>query len=86
MRLSLKIVNTEIARRGHNALLEKGTGHFFFHTGEAAGWLDRTVRVRKLNELTLKQWMEEFRRLKELNERILRTAAGPRPEPKKRGG
>ena len=42
--------------------------------GEAADWLDRTVKVRTINSLTLKQWIKEFRRLKELNERILRTA------------
>jgi hypothetical protein len=88
VRLSLKTVNDELARRGHNALLAKGSGYFYFQAGEAAGWLDRTVKVRAIHSLTLKQWVQEFRRLKELNERILRTAkagcraqAGKREEP-----
>jgi hypothetical protein len=82
--LSLKIVNEELARRGHTALLAKGSGYFYFQSGEAAGWLDTVVKVRTINTLTMKQWMEEFERLKELNEQILRTAktgetAGPGP-------
>jgi hypothetical protein len=73
MRLHLHTINDELARRGHTARLEKGDGYFYFHSGEAAGWLDRTVQVRTINSLTLKQWMEEFRRLKDLNELIGRT-------------
>ncbi|HYW42107.1 MAG TPA: hypothetical protein VE959_04570 [Bryobacteraceae bacterium] len=75
-RLTLKTVNDELAQRGHTALLEKGDGYFYFHTGETIDWLDRTVRVRTINSLTLKEWIEEFRRLKELNGRILRSAKG----------
>jgi hypothetical protein len=78
MALSLKVINAELARRGHQVLLVKGTGYFYFQTGEAAEWLDRTVRVRKLNDLTLKQWIAEFYRLKELNLQMIRTA-GSRP-------
>jgi hypothetical protein len=72
--LSLKIVNEELARRGHTARLAKGTGYFYFERGEAADWLDNSVKVRTINTLTMKEWMEEFRRLKELNEQIFRTA------------
>ncbi|HWQ56659.1 MAG TPA: hypothetical protein VN442_23435 [Bryobacteraceae bacterium] len=84
MRLHLNAINEELARRGHTARLAKGDGYFYFHFGEAADWLDRTVRVRTINSLTLKQWIEEFRRLKALNERIMRTvepgrAAGAEP-------
>ncbi len=71
MRLHLKIVNAELAKRGITARLEKGEGYFYFHFGEAADWLDRTVRVRKINDLTLKEWMAEFQRLRELNSRIM---------------
>ena len=74
MRLHLSVINDELARLGHTALLAKGDGCFYFWSGEAADWLDPIVRVRTINSLTLKQWIEEFRRLKELNERILRTA------------
>jgi hypothetical protein len=64
MRLTLKTVNDELARRGHASALAKGDGYFYFTTGGAAtDWLDQTVRVRTINSLTLKQWIEEFRRL-----------------------
>jgi hypothetical protein len=81
LRLSLKTVNDELARRGYTALLAKGSGYFYFQAGEAAGWLDRAVKVRTINTLTLKQWVEEFRRLRELNARILRTAQAGKREP-----
>jgi len=71
--LTLKAINDELARRGHSARLEKASGYFYFFGGEAADWLDRTVGVRTINSLTLKQWIEEFRRLKALNEQIMRT-------------
>ena len=74
MTLHLKVINDELARLGHTALLAKGQGYFYFRSGEAADWLDTSVKVRKINSLTLKQWIAEFRRLKQLNERILRTA------------
>jgi hypothetical protein len=72
-RLTLRAVNDELARRGYTARLEKGDGYFYFRFGEAAEWLDRTVGVRTINSLTLKQWVEEFTRLKALNEQIMRT-------------
>jgi hypothetical protein len=81
MRLHLKVINDELARLGHTARLAKGAGYFYFHSGEAAGWVDGAVRVRKIHSRTLKQWIGEFRRLKALNEQILRTVrpdgAGP---------
>ncbi len=76
MRLSTKTVNDELARLGHKAVLEKGSGYFYFASGETEGWLDRTVPVRKINLLTLKEWVAEFRRLKELNQQIFRTVKG----------
>jgi hypothetical protein len=58
MPLTLKTVNAELARRGYTARLERGHGYFYFHFGETADWLDRTVQARTLNSLTLKQWIE----------------------------
>jgi hypothetical protein len=74
MRLHLKVINEELARRGHKAELVKGAGYFYFQSGETENWINRGVAVRTINMLTLKQWMEEFRRLKELNEQIMSTA------------
>ena len=70
-RLNLKVINDELARRGYRGQLEKGSGYFYFSGGETAEWLDRTVGVRTINSLTLKEWAEEFRRLKEVNQQIM---------------
>jgi hypothetical protein len=74
MRLHLHSVNDELARRGYKAELAKGAGYFFFRGGEADGWIDTAVAVRKINSLTLKQWIEEYRRLKELNHQMGKAA------------
>ena len=74
MRLHLHVINDELSRLGYRAVLAKGQGYFYFSSGEAEAWLDNAVKVRKINDKTLKQWVEEFRRLKALNEQILRTA------------
>ena len=88
MRLTLKSINEELARRGYLARLAKGSGYFYFHFGEVANWLDRTVRVPTVNSLTLPEWISEFQRLKKLNAEIMRPAKkpGPRRKSTKRGG
>ena len=73
-RLTLKTINSEMMKRGHNARLEKASGYFYFKGGDATAWIDRTVAVPAVNSLTLDQWMEEFVRLKNLNAEIERTA------------
>ena len=75
MRLHVKTINDELARLGYSAVLVKATGYFYFDGGETKEWLDRTVGVRTINSLTLKQWIEEFRRLKALNQQIMGSAA-----------
>lgn len=78
MRLNLKLVNEELGRHGHDAELAKGRGYFFFRAGETDEWIDSTVPVRTINSLTLKKWIEEFRRLRSLNTQIMRTATSGR--------
>ena len=80
-RLSLKDVNEELARRGHKAELRKGDNYFYFAGGEAAEWLDTSVGVRTLNTLTLKEWVEEFVRLQQVNRQILGTAGSRKTKP-----
>ena len=72
-RLTLKTVNDELERLGYAERLEKGSGYFLFASGEAEDWIDRTVAVRQISGLTLKQWVEEYRRLKALNEQMMGT-------------
>jgi hypothetical protein len=69
MRLTLKTINDELAKRGYTARLAKGAGYFYFRPDEAADWLDRTVEVPTVNSLTLPEWMAEFERLKKLTAR-----------------
>ena len=57
-RLTLKAINDEFRRRGHDVQLEKGDGYFIFQGGEAANWLDTTVRVPTVSSLTLEQWLD----------------------------
>ena len=82
MRLTLKSINDELAKGGYTARLAKGDGYFYFHFGEVADWLDRTVRVPTVNSLTLKQWMDEYQRLKKLNAEIMKP--GKKADPKRK--
>lgn len=71
MRLTLKAINDELAKRGVGARLEKGEGYFYFFGGEASDWLDKTVNAPSLSNLSLEQWIMEFERLAKLNDEIL---------------
>jgi hypothetical protein len=79
VRISLKAINGELERLGSQAVLAKGDGYFYFLGGEAADWLDRTVRVPTLQSLTLEQWIEQFRVLREKNQELLAGKVGARP-------
>ena len=71
MRVTLKAVNAELARNGHRSMLVSGDGYFYFRGGEAADWLDRTVRVPTLSSLTMDGWMQAFQDLKKKNVQVL---------------
>jgi hypothetical protein len=71
MRVTLKAIHDELQRLGHDVRLEKGDGYFYFLGAEVNNWLDRTVKVPTLGSLTREQWVEEFNRLKKLNEDLL---------------
>jgi len=77
MRITLKAVNDELARTGAKSELAKGAGYFFFRGGEADEWIDRTVSASTIGSLTLPQWIAEYRRLKALNQQLLKTPAKP---------
>lgn len=68
MRLTLKAINDHLEESGIKARLEKGAGYFFFSSGEAMDWFDRVPTV---SSLTLEQWVDEYLRLKKLNQRLL---------------
>jgi hypothetical protein len=80
MRITIKAINEELKRLGHDTQLAKGDGYYYFTSGETANWLDRTVRVATVSSLTLEQWVEEFQRLKKFNADFLRGKMSPRGE------
>ena len=71
MRVTVKVINEELAKRASGTRLEKGDGYFYFSGGEATEWLDRTVNAHSLSSLSVDQWMAEFDRLRKLNKEIL---------------
>ena len=83
VRITLKSITEELARLGVTATLARGDGYFYFVKGEADDWLDRTVRVPTLQNLTVAQWVEEFRRLKKLNADLMKKPKQP-PRPRNR--
>ena len=83
MRLTVKAINDELAKRGHTARLAKASGYCYFEGGEARECLDRTVRVPKISSLTLAQWISEFQRLKKWNAELFRSS---RDAKKTKGG
>ena len=89
-RVTLKAIHDELQARGYDVRLEKGDGYFYFWSGEANDWLDRTVNVPTLHSLTPEQWVEEFQRLRKLNQEIQRSqpraiqTARSQPAPRKK--
>ena len=79
MRLTLKAINDELARRGYTARLAKSTGYFYFLVGEASSWLDRTVNVPTLDSLTLQEWITEFEVLRKFKGKAIRGHCTGRP-------
>ena len=71
MRISLRAINNELERRGAQAALTRGDGYFYFWGGQATDWLDRTVQVPTLHSLTLEQWIDQYRILREKNLALL---------------
>ncbi len=79
MRVTAKAVNQELAKRDIEAMLAKGGGYFFFRGRAVNDWLDRTVQVSKISDLTVDEWLKAFNDLKRKNQEIARTGT-------KRGG
>jgi hypothetical protein len=81
MRVMLKAINDELAKRGSTARLVKASGYFFFEGGEGVDeWLDKTVNVPNVSSFSLPEWMAEFERLKKLNGEILVGKGKPSPK------
>jgi hypothetical protein len=83
-RVTLKAVNDALEKRGLGARLMKASGYFYFDSGEAASWIDKTVQTPTVGSRTLEQWLEEFDRLAKVNRDLLKTVP-PRLSKKKPG-
>ena len=64
---TLKQVNKALEALGTNDRLYKGNGYYYFSGGEADGWPSVSVMVYRLNQLSLNSWIQEYKRLQELN-------------------
>jgi hypothetical protein len=82
-RVTLKTVNDALAKRGLDARLMKASGYFYFDSGEAASWIDKTVQTPTVGSRTLEQWLGEFDRLEKVNRDFLKVSART---PKKKTG
>jgi hypothetical protein len=71
-RISRKMINDALRERGRDESLRPGDGYFYFGGGEAVNWITNSVRVRRLSDLTLEQWLEEFDRLLKLDKKLHR--------------
>ncbi len=84
MHLTLKTVNDALAKLGSDVRLAKSAKYFYFDGGESAAWLDKTVNIATINALTLDQWLQEFRRLRDMNGHLLKGRATEKAQPKAR--
>jgi hypothetical protein len=82
-RVTLKTVNDALAKRGIDARLMKASGYFYFDSGDAASWIDKTVYTPTVGSRTLEQWLEEYERLEKVNRDLLKSVA-PRPSKTKK--
>ena len=78
MPLTLKTINSELAKRGYDVRLARGDGYFYFRGGEAADWVVNSLRVPAINSLTLEEWIGEFERLRKLNAEIMKSRSSTR--------
>jgi hypothetical protein len=74
-RVTRKMVNDALRTRGRDESLREGEGYFYFGGGEAVNWLSSSVRVRRMSELTLEQWLEKFDSLLEREKKVRRQMA-----------
>jgi hypothetical protein len=62
-KVTRKMVNDALRERGRDESLREGDGFFYFGGGEAVNWLSSSVNVKRISDLTLKQWLAEFDKL-----------------------
>jgi hypothetical protein len=76
-RVTRQMVNDALRVRRRDESLREGNGYFYFGGGEAVNWLSSSVRVKKLSDLTLEQWLQEFDRLLTNDQKIRKSVKRP---------
>ena len=69
-RVTRKMVNNALRARGRDESLREGARYFYFGGGDAVHWLSSSVMVRRLNDLTLEQWLAEFDKLLKRDDKL----------------
>jgi hypothetical protein len=69
-RVTRKMVDDALRERGRNESLRDGGGYFYFGGGDAVNWLQFSVMVKRISDLTLDQWMAEFDSLLERDKKL----------------
>ncbi len=64
-KLTSATVNKELKRLGFQERLVRGNGYFYFFGGNAHMWNEDSVYVQSADQLTLDQWVEEYKRLRD---------------------
>ncbi len=64
------MISDALRKRGRDESLRPGDGYFYFGGGEAVNWLTNSVRVQRLSDLTLEQWLGEFDKLLKLDKQL----------------
>lgn len=59
--LTLKAVNLALIKSGASEELVKGKDYFYFSGGDTPEWDGTIVYVPRLNDLTLDEWVDEWR-------------------------
>ena len=85
-RVTRKMVNDALRARGREESLREGNGYFYFGGGEAVNWLFSSVMVRRISELTLEQWLAEFEKLVERQNKLREQMPKERPMAKVKRG
>lgn len=70
-RVTLPAVNAEFAKRGIEAFLAKDAGYFLLRGPAVTEWLNRSVAVEHIGDLSLEQWVDAYRKLERENRQLL---------------
>lgn len=63
--VTIKSINAAIAALGGEEKLDRTKDAFYFYDGHADMWYTSVVSVYRLNHLTLDEWIERYKNLRD---------------------